>query len=54
MRLLIAASLVVLIPVVALGQQPPATAATASFISLGPIAPMQPTRKVSSWVSLPG
>ena len=32
----------------------PATAATASFISLGPIAPMQPTRNVSSCVSLPG
>ncbi len=31
-----------------------ATAATASFISPAPIAPMQPTRKVSSWVSLPG
>ena len=32
----------------------PATAATACFISSGPIAPMQPTRNVSSWVSLPG
>ncbi len=32
----------------------PATAATASFISAGPIAPMQPTRKVSTSVSLPG
>ncbi len=32
----------------------PATAATASLISAGPIAPMQPTRKVSLCVSLPG
>ena len=32
----------------------PATAATASCISAGPIAPMQPTRNVSTWVSLPG
>ena len=31
-----------------------ATAATASFISVGPIAPMQPTRNVSTCVSLPG
>ena len=32
----------------------PATAATACFISAGPIAPMQPTRNVSTCVSLPG
>ena len=32
----------------------PATAATASSSRSGPIAPMQPTRKVSTWVSLPG
>jgi hypothetical protein len=32
----------------------PDTAATASFISAGPIAPMQPTRNVSTSVSLPG
>ena len=31
-----------------------ATACTACAISLGPIAPIQPTRKVSIWVSLPG
>ena len=31
-----------------------ATAATACRISLAPMAPMQPTRKVSTWVSLPG
>ena len=30
------------------------TASTAWRISLGPIAPMQPTRKVSICVSLPG
>ena len=31
-----------------------ATACTACSISLRPIAPMQPTRKVSTCVSLPG